>query len=53
MRFQVILFGRRKIRDLEAANRDLSERIATLRIKLIAANVKIALLQKKVRCSDD
>jgi len=38
---------RKRIQELEAVNRDLSEQAASLRIKLIAANVKIALLKRE------
>lgn len=39
--------GRQRIRELEALNQELSEQAADLRIKLIAAKVKIALLKKE------
>ena len=42
----IFFSGKRRVRELEDLNRELSQTIATLRIKLIAANVKIALLKK-------
>lgn len=38
---------KKRIQALEAANRELSEQADALRIKLIAAKVKIALLKKE------
>ena len=39
--------GKKRIQELEAINRDISEKAADLRIKLIAAKVKIALLKRE------
>ena len=40
-------WDKKRIQELEARNRELTEQAADLRIKLIAAKVKIALLKRE------
>lgn len=41
------LFSSKRIQELEALNKELTQQAADLRIKLIAAKVKIALLKRE------